>query len=142
MLNNFANWRLRKKYFLLSKMQNKFKFLNFCILKRKPCMNLNLFCIFDKRKYFLRKLQLAKLFSIKFSADSCYFFTILPQKIQKSLIITTKTCTRIQISKAIISKTTTIQRLIKKWSIFCFYGIFWIVVFEITAFEFVTSSSL
>ena len=50
---------------------------------------------------FIRKLQLAKLFSIKFSVDSCYFFTIFPQKIQKSLIITTKTCTRIHIFKCI-----------------------------------------
>ena len=50
---------------------------------------------------FLPKLQLAKLFSIKILVDSCYFFTILKQKIQKSLIITTKTCTRIHIFKCI-----------------------------------------
>ena len=61
--------------------------------------NLNLFCTFDKIKYFLCKIKLAKLFSIKFSVDSCYFFTIFPQKIQKSLIITTKTCTQIHIFK-------------------------------------------
>ena len=50
---------------------------------------------------FLRKLQLAKLFSIKFSVDWCYFFMFLKQKIQNSLIITTKTCTRIHIFKCI-----------------------------------------
>ena len=79
-----------KNYFLQSKMQNKFKFLNFCILKRKPCMNLNLFCILIGENNFLHKLELANLFSIKFSVDSCYFFTIFPQKIQTSLCITTK----------------------------------------------------
>ena len=82
-------------------MQNKFKFMQGFRFNIQKFKNLNLFCIFDKRKYFLRKLQLAKLFSIKFSVDWCYFFTIFPQKIQKSLIITTKTCTRIHIFKCI-----------------------------------------
>ena len=41
------------------------------------------------------------MFNIKFSVDSCYFFIILKQKIQKSLIITTKTCTRIHIFQCI-----------------------------------------
>ena len=78
MLNNFANLSLRKKIFSLIKNG-----LNFCILKRKPCMNLNFFCIFDRSKYFLHKLQLAMLFSIKFLIDWCYFFTIFCKKFKK-----------------------------------------------------------
>ena len=97
MLNNFANLILHKKYFLLSKMQNKFKFMQgfrFNIQK-------TYFAFLIGENNFLRKLQLTKLFSIKFSVDWCYFFTFSRQKIQKSLIITTKTCTRIHIFKCI-----------------------------------------
>src|SRR3954469_2201370 len=78
-------------------MQNKFKFMQDFRFNIQKFKNLNLFCIFNGENNFLHKLKLAKLFSIKFSVDSCYFFTILKQKIQKSLIITTITCTRIHI---------------------------------------------
>ena len=61
-----------KNYFLQSKMQNKFKFL---YIETKTLRAFKLILHFWSEKIiFLRKLQLAKLFSIKFSVDSCYLF--------------------------------------------------------------------
>ena len=63
--------------------------------------NTQTFLHFWSEKIIFTQIKLAKLFSIKFSVDWCYFSMILKQKIQKSLIITTKTCTRIHIFKCI-----------------------------------------
>ena len=60
-------------YFLRSKMQSKFKFMQGFRFNIQKFQNLKLFCIFDWQKYFLHKLKLAKLFSIKFSVYWCYF---------------------------------------------------------------------
>src|SRR3569623_3427442 len=55
-------------------MQNKFKFVNFCILKRKPCMNLNLFCIFDRRKEFFTQTSISKVVQHKILCRFMLFF--------------------------------------------------------------------
>ena len=55
-------------------MQNKFKFLNYCILKRKPCMNLNLFCIFDRRKSFFTLTSISKVVQHKIPCRLMLFF--------------------------------------------------------------------
>ena len=99
MLNNFTNWNLRKKLF--SPIKNAKISLNSCRVFVSIYKNSTYFAFLIGENNFLRKLQLAKLFSIQFSVDWCYFFTILKQKIQKSLCITTKTCTRIKIFKCI-----------------------------------------
>ena len=82
-------------------MQNKFEFMQGFRFNIQKFKNLTYFAFLIEENNFLRKLQLAKLFSMKFSVDWYYFFTILKQKIQTSLIITTITCTRIHIFKCI-----------------------------------------